>query len=139
MTEEQQTFDALVLASLAGVVGSKYLLGGALAVMTGSVNGSTLVLGSVPLTLVVGVALAVVAGGFVDRASWARALGLLTFLTVVGLSVPAVLAPDLVITVEAFGLVLAASYLLVRNPVASGDDPEIDEDDSAHRVGSTLR
>lgn len=139
MTETRPTFGALVLASLAGVVGTKYLLGGALALITGSANSSMLVADSVALTVGCGVLLAVVAGGFADGAVWTRYAAFTVFGLVVGLSVPTVLSGDPIVVAETVGLVVAVGYLAVRTPVDRVEDPAVAADDSASRFGSTLR
>ena len=139
MADTSPKFGALVVASLAGVVGTKYLLGGALALIDETVNSSMLVADSTVLTIGCGVVLAVAAGGFIEGAVWARTSTLLAFLLVAGLSVPAVLAFDPIITAETVGVGLSIVYLLRRNPIDRADEATVDETDSASRVGSTLR
>ena len=139
MADTSPKFGALVVASLAGVVGTKYLLGGALALIDETVNSSMLVADSIGLTICCGILLAVVTGGFIDGATWARLATILTFLIVAGLSVPAVLAFDPIIIVETVGMGLSLLYLLVRNPITRAEETTVDETDSASRVGSTLR
>lgn len=139
MTDTRPTFGALVLASLAGVVGTKYLFGSALALITGSANPSMLVTDSIALTAGCGILLGVVAGGFVDGAVWARYTALTVFVLVAGLSFPAVLSVDPVVVVETLGFVLSIAYLAVRNPVDRIEEPTVDSEDSASRFGSTLR
>ncbi|GGN87208.1 MULTISPECIES: hypothetical protein [Haloarcula] len=139
MSETRPTFGALVLASLAGVVGTKYLLGGALAMVTESVGSSMLVADSIALTVGCGVMLGVVTGGFVDGAVWARFAAIAAFVVVSGLSVSAVLAADPIVLVETVGMGLAVAYLLVRNPIERLEEPDVESEDSASRFGSTLR
>ncbi|WP_135302432.1 hypothetical protein [Haloarcula amylovorans] len=139
MTERTPRFGALVVASLAAVVGAKYLIGGALAMVETAVSDAMLVSGSVPATFAAGLLLAVVAGGIVDGAAWARAATVLMFLLVAALSVPALLAVDPIIVTETVGMGLASAYLLVRNPIEDESPRRVDEEDSASRIGSTLR
>jgi len=139
MVDTKPTFGALVVASLAGVVGAKYLMGGALAVIDESVSRSMLVADSIGVTIGCGVVLGVVAGGFVEGAFWARASTIAVFLLIGGLSIPAMLAADPIITTETVGMGLSIGYLLVRNPIERTEDAAVDETDSASRVGSTLR
>jgi hypothetical protein len=139
MANTSPKFGALVVASLAGVVGTKYLVGGALALLDASVVSSVMVMGMVPLTLVAGVLLCVVGGAFAEASALARPLGILTFLVVMGLSVPAIVGLDPVIIIETLGMSLAVLYLLVRNPIEIHETLKVDENESASRVGSTLR
>jgi hypothetical protein len=139
MANTSPKFGALVVASLAGVVGTKYLVGGALALLDASVVSSVMVMGMTPPTLVAGVLLCVVAGAFGDASTLARPLGILTFLLVMGLSVPAIVGLDLVIITETVGMGIAVLYLLVRNPIEVHEALKVDESESATRVGSTLR
>lgn len=139
MADTSPKFGALVVASLAGVVGTKYLLGGALAIIGSTVNSSMLVAGSTGLTIGCGVLLAIAAGGFVDGATWARLATVMTFLIVGGLSIPAVLAFDPIIVTETAGMGLCLIYLLFRNPIKVAEDATVDKSDSATRIGSTLR
>jgi len=139
MADTSPKFGALVVASLAGVVGTKYLLGGALALIDESVNSSMLVANSVGLTLGCAILLAIVAGGFVQGSVWARASTIVVFLLVGGLSVPAVLAVDPIIVTETVGMGLSLAYLLVRNPIERAAEATVDETKSASRAGSTLR
>ncbi|MBX0293746.1 hypothetical protein [Haloarcula nitratireducens] len=139
MTERTPRFGALVVASLAAVVGAKYLIGGVLATVETAVSDAMLVTGSVPATFAAGLLLVVAAGGIVDGAGWARAATVLTFLLVAALSAPALLAFDPIIVTETVGMGLASAYLLVRNPIEDESPRRVDEEDSASRIGSTLR
>jgi hypothetical protein len=139
MANTSPKFGALVVASLAGVVGTKYLVGGALALLDASVVSSVMVMGMTSLTLVAGVLLCVVAGACADGSALARPLGILSFPVVIGLSVPAIVGLDLVIITETVGMLLAVIYLLVRSPIEVHETLKVDEEESATRVGSTLR
>ncbi|WP_324661741.1 hypothetical protein [Haloarcula sediminis] len=139
MADTSPTFGGLVVASLAGVVGTKYLLGGALAAAGASVVSSVLVTDRVAVTLAVGVVLALVAGALAGAFVLARVMTVAAFLAVIALSYPSLRAVDPVIVVESVGMALSVLYLLVRSPVARTEPAHIDEDDSATRHGSTLR
>lgn len=139
MANTSPKFGALVVASLAGVVGTKYLVGGAMALLDASVVSSVMVMGMTPPTLAVGVLLCIVGGAFAEASTLARPLGIMGFLLVMGLSVPAILGLDLIIITETIGMGLAVLYLLVQNPIEIHEGLKVDENESASRVGSTLR
>lgn len=141
-------FSAVVLASLAGVVGVKYLVGSMLAVLSNwrepatvpTVEASPLVVGeSFVATAVCGILLLLVAGGFLTSLRSVRIWSIATFVLVVGLSVPSVLALDLITAVETVAFAGATLYLLRYNPVARRERNPVDESASASRHGSTLR
>jgi len=139
MATTKPKFGALVIASISGVVGGKYLIGGALALMIDSVVSSVLVAEMVSLTLACGVLLCVAAGAFADGSKWARPVTIITYTVVVGLSIPALQALDPVIITETLGMGLSALYLIVRNPIERVETTKVDDSDSATRFGSTLR
>lgn len=139
MVQTTPKFGGWVIGSIAGVVGVKYLLGGAIALIDDSVTSAMLVGDIIPLTLACGFLLCVVAGAFIDGATWARSLTVVSFLLVSGLSIPAVQAQDPVIIAETFGMVLSTLYLFVRNPIERKEVTKVDDSDSASRIGSTLR
>ena len=139
MADTSPKFGALVVASLAGVVGTKYLLGGALALIDETVTSSMLVADTVGLTIGCGTLLAVAAGGFIEGAVWARASTIVVFLLVGGLSYPAIISADPIIITETIAMGPALVYLLLRNPIKRAEDATVDETDSASRHGSTLR
>jgi len=139
MTSTKPKFGALVIASISGVVGAKYLIGGALALMIDSVVSSVLVAGTVSLTIGCGVMLCVVAGAFADGSTWARPMTIVAYALVIGLSIPAMRAMDPVIITETMGMGLSFLYLVVRNPIERMEATNVDDSDSATRYGSTLR
>jgi len=139
MTNTSPRFGGLVVASLAGVVGTKYLLGGALAAVDATSVSSVLVMDSVPATFAVGTVLALVTGALASAFVLARPMTIAVFLGVVGLSVPALRAADPVIVAESVAMVLSVLYLIVRNPIERTEPANVDESDSASRHGSTLR
>ncbi|WP_262176289.1 hypothetical protein [Haloarcula laminariae] len=139
MADTSPRFGGLVVASLAGVVGAKYLLGGALAAVGASVVDSVLVTDRIAVTLAVGVVLALVAGALAGAFVLARAMAIAAFLAVIALSYPALRAFDPVTVVESVGMALSVLYLSVRSPIVRTEPSHIDESDSATRHGSTLR
>jgi|GEM_PF-1381826 hypothetical protein len=139
MANTSPKFGGLVVASLAGVVGTKYLLGGALASVDATSVSSVLVMGNVPATFAVGTILGLVTGALASAFILARPMTIAVFLGVIGLSVPAIQAADPVIITESVGMVLSILYLAVRSPIERTEPANVDESDSASRHGSTLR
>ena len=139
MANTSPTFGGLVVASLAGEVGTQYLLGGALAAVDATAVSSVLVMDSVPMTFAVGTVLGLVTAALAGAFVLARPMTILVFLGVVGLSLPALRAVDPVIVAESIAMALSMLYLLVRNPTERVEPAHIDENDSATRHGSTLR
>jgi uncharacterized integral membrane protein len=139
MASRTPTFGALVIASLAGVVGIKYLVGGSLALIDGSMVSSITVSDTIALSLGVGVALCLLAGAFFEGVRWARPAGILTFAAVAGLSVPALQSMDPVIVTETVGMAVSVLYLFVRNPIEVEEATKVDDSESGTRTGSTLR
>lgn len=139
MADTSPKFGGLVVASLAGVVGAKYLVGGALAMVDATDVNSVLVMGNIPVTFVVGLLLGLVAGAIASGFVLARAMAVTMFLGVLAVSVPALQARDPVIITESIGMGVAILYLVVRNPIERVESARVDEEDSATRHGSTLR
>jgi len=139
MADTSPKFGGLVVASLAGVVGTKYLLGGALVTVDATDVPAVQVLGNVPLTFGVGLLLGLVTGALASGFVLARVMTIVLFLGVIGLSIPALQMRDPVIVVESVGMALAVLYLIVRSPIETVESANVDEDDSATRHGSTLR
>ncbi|MBX0302744.1 hypothetical protein [Haloarcula salinisoli] len=139
MANTSPKFGGLVVASLAGVVGTKYLLGGALAAVEATSLSSVLVLDSIPATFAVGTILGLVTGSLVSGFILSRHMAVAVFLGVIALSVPALRAADPVIIVETIGMMLSILYLLVRSPIERIEPANVDDSDSASRHGSTLR
>jgi len=139
MANTSPKFGGLVVASLAGVVGTKYLLGGALAAVDATSLSAVLVMDSIPATFAVGTILGLVTGALVSAFILSRQMTIAVFLGIIALSVPAIRAADPVIVIESIGMGLSILYLLVRSPVERVEPANIDESDSASRHGSTLR
>src|SRR6056297_742953 len=100
MANTSPKFGGLVVASLAGVVGTKYLLGGALASVDATSVSAVLVMDSVPVTFAVGTLLGLVTGALATAFVLARPMTIAVFLGIIGLSVPALQAADPVIITE---------------------------------------
>lgn len=148
MGDTNVRFGAVVVASLAGIVGTKYLVGATLALLSNwrrpatipEVSAGPLVVGeSFVVTVVCGILLLVVTGGLLTGLSATRPLGIATFLLVVGVSIPSILALEPFVTVESVGLLWATVYLLRHRPTVTESDATVDESTSASRFGSTLR
>lgn len=139
MARTSPKFGGLMVASLAGVVGLKYLLGGALVFVEMDVVSSVLVTDNLALTFAVGLTLALVTAALGSAFILARAISIAVFLGVMTLSIPAIMAGDFVIITETVGMVLSVVYLLARNPIDRTEPAHIDESESGTRHGSTLR
>jgi len=139
MANTSPKFGGLVVASLAGVVGTKYLLGGALAAVDATSLSAVMVMDSVPATFVVGTILGLVTGALATGFVLARPMAIAVFLGVIGLSLPALQALDPIIVTESVAMGLSILYLLARNPIERTEPANVDETDSASRHGSTLR
>lgn len=138
MADTSPKFGGLVVASLAGVVSTKYLLGGALATVDATSVNAVLVMQHIPLTFAVGTLLGLTAGAIYGGFVLARPMTILVFLGVIGLNIPALGAGNEVIAVESIGMGVAILYLLIRDPIERVEST-VEEDDSATRHGSTLR
>lgn len=139
MTNTSPKFGALVVGSLAGVVGIKYLIGGMLALINDTMVSSVTVADSAVFSLTIGLWLCLLAGAFVNGATWARPVALLTFVAVGAVSFPALRTIDPVIVTETVGMATAGLYLLVRDPIERVESASVDDSESASRIGSTLR
>lgn len=139
MANTSPKFGALVVASLSGVVGIKYLVGGTLALIDDSVISAVTVADMLSLTLGAGVLLCLVTGALYEAIPWARHLAILSFLAIGGLSVPALMSFDPIIVTETIGMALCTLYLLVRSPFKRDGAADIDDSESGTRTGSTLR
>lgn len=139
MVDTSPTFGGLVVASLVGVVGTKYLLGGALASAGASMVDWVLVTDSIAATFAVGVILYLAGVALATGFVLARSMTITIALGVILVSVPALRAGDIVIIAESIGMGLSVLYLFARSPIERAEQAHIDESDSATRHGSTLR
>jgi hypothetical protein len=140
MGETAKAFDAVLLAGVSSVLGAGFILSAMLALLSDSASSTAMVLAdSVPVGTVVGVLLLLTAGALGTEQRWARYVGVLSFGAVVVFGTP-VFTP--VTPLSIFYTVvslLAAVYLLFRNPISKTDRSQVDESTSATKVGSTIR
>ncbi|WP_226010155.1 hypothetical protein [Halomicrobium salinisoli] len=132
-------FDAVVMAALAGVLGGTYVVGASVAMMADSTESALLLGGSVGVTTVVGVLLLTTAGTLLAGQRWARYLAVLAFVPVVAFGYPRPGAVEAIPVFQTVVAVLSVLYLTFRNPVRGGDRSNVDDSESAAKVGSTIR
>ena len=135
---EDSEFDSVLIAALAGVIGGAYLVGAMVALMANSTESALLLGESIGVATAVGVLLLLTAGALAASQRWARFLGVLSFGPVIVFGHPTgALEP-----IPVFQTVVAAVsavYLTLRNPVKRRDRSNVDDSDSASKVGSTMR
>jgi len=139
MGETVKAFDALVLAGVAAVLGTVFVIGAMIGLLSGGETITLVLADSIVASTTVGVLLLLTAGALGTDQRWARVLGVCSFLAVVPLGFPSPSDPAVLPTVYTSFAGLATLYLLWRNPVTTGDRSEVDESTSATRVGSTIR
>jgi len=139
MGDTVKAFDALVLAGVAAVLGTVFLVGAMIGLLSGGDSITLVLADSVVASTVVGVLLLLTGGALGTDQRWARYLGIISFLIVVPLGFPSVSDPAVMPVVHTTVAVLATLYLLWRNPVATGERSSVDESTSATKVGSTIR
>lgn len=139
MGEEGKSFGAIVVASLAIIIGSKYLVTAMVVQMSRADLGIPMLLDSTLVTGLAGGALVLVAGGFISAVFLARPAGLLTFAAVALLNKPWVGAVEPIVIGEVAMAVVAVLYLALYNPINRTERTEVDESTSATRIGSTIR
>lgn len=141
-------FGGIMVASLAGVVGMKYLIGTALALlesrgdigeMLSTSQEPLLTGGSVLGTAIAAVLLLLVTGLIVTGTGYARGLAIGTFLVVIALGIPSLVITDPISVVETAAMLVAITYLLRRRPIRREARSAVDAETSGTRVGSTLR
>ena len=139
MGDTVKAFDALVLAGVAAVLGTVFLVGAMIGLLSGGDSITLVLADSVVASTVVGVLLLLTGGALGTDQRWARYLGIISFLIVVPLGFPSVSDPAVMPVVHTTVAVLATLYLLWRNPVKTGERSSVDESTSATKVGSTIR
>lgn len=139
MGEEGKSFGALVVASVALIMASKYLVTAMVVQLSPGPLDIPLLLDSTIVTAVVGVALVGVAGAFVAAVTFARAVAILTFAAVAILGKVWVGPVEPIVIGETAIAALGVLYLLVHDPIRREERTEVDESTSATRIGSTLR
>lgn len=140
MGETLKAFEALAIAGVGAVLGTGFVVGAMLALLSDGATTTALVLGnSVPVGTAVGVLLLLTAGALGTGQRWGRFLGVLSFGPVVAFGIPAVASAAVLPAVYTGLSLLVTVYLLLRNPVAKPEQSPVDESTSASKVGSTIR
>lgn len=139
MGEEGKSFGAIVVASVALIMASKYLVTAMIVGMSARPLDVPLLLDSTVVTAVTGVALVVVAGAFVTTVAFARAFAILTFAIVGVLGQVWVTPVEPIVVGETAVAALAVLFLLLYDPIVREERAEVDESTSATRIGSTIR
>lgn len=139
MGEEGKSFGAIVVASVALIMASKYLVTAMIVQMSATPLDIPLLLDSTIVTAVAGVALVVVAGAFVTAVAFARSFAILTFTAVAVLGQFWVAPVEPIVVGETAIAALAVVYLLLYDPIRREERTEVDESTSATRIGSTIR
>lgn len=139
MGEEGKSFGAIVVASVALIMASKYLVTAMIVQMSATPLDIPMLVDSTIVTGVAGVALAILAGAFVSAFTFARSFAILTFAAVAVLGQPWVAPVEPIVIGETMVAALAVLYLLLYDPITREQRTEVDESTSATRVGSTLR
>lgn len=139
MGETEQSFEALVLAGVAAVLGTGFVVGAMLALLSDGETTTLVLADSISVGTTVGVLLLLTAGALGTSQRWARFLGILSFGAVLVFGFPAVMELTVVPVAQTTIGGLATVSLLVRNPVRRTTRSEVDESESATKVGSTIR
>lgn len=139
MGDQSTSFDAGVIAALAIVLGVAYVIGGALALLSDGRSNVLLLLGSVPVTMTIGVLLALSAGLLATGERYGRYLGVMAFGAVVLFGRPSLSGPEALDVIQASASLLAALYMTLRDPIPKPERSHVDESESATKVGSTIR
>lgn len=139
MGETVKSFEALVFAGVAAVLGTGFVVGAMLALLSDGATTALVLGNSVPVGTVVGVMLLLTTGALGTGQRWGRFVGVLSFGPVVAVGIPAVTSAAVLPVVYTGLAALATVYLLFRNPVANSEQTPVDESTSASKVGSTIR
>jgi predicted ABC-type sugar transport system permease subunit len=139
MGEGDPTFGAIVIAGMTMLVGTKLLVSAMVELFSQASTSAQLMAGSVPVTIVVGMLLLVATGALVTRLGWSRPLGIVSLAVVAVLGAPTLADPDPVAIAQTVLALLTVLYLIVANPVERPGRSDIDESESASRIGSTIR
>ena len=139
MGEEGKSFGAIVIASVAMILGSKYLVTAMIVQMSPSQLDIPMLLDSTIVTAVAGTVLVMIAGGFVSAFTFTRAFSILSFAAIAIASKPWVTPVEPIVIGETMVAALAVLYLLLYDPIHKSGRTEVDESTSATRIGSTIR
>lgn len=132
-------FGAVVVATAGMILGVGYLLGAMLTLLSNGGNGVLLLANSVPVTSVTALLLLLTGGYLGTGHRSGRFFGVVAFGAVAIFGRPSLSSPDAFTVVLASFSLLVALYLLFRNPFSVTERSEVDESESATRLGSTLR
>lgn len=139
MGVDDTTFGAIVVAGMTMLLGTKLLVGGMIDMLSLS-NGSVgLLVGSVAVTVVVGLGLILATGGLITTLFWSRPLAILALAVLAVLGRPSLGAPEPVAVGQTAFALVTLLYLLFVNPLKRPERSNVDESESASRVGSTIR
>lgn len=139
MGEEGKSFGAIVVASIAVILGSKYLVLAMVVQMSPAQLAVPLLLDSTLVTAVVGTVLVLLSGGFVSGIAFTRSVAILTFAAAVVLAKPWVTPVEPLVIGESMVAATTVLYLLLEDPIHRPERTEVDESTSATRIGSTIR
>lgn len=139
MGEEGKSFGSIVTASIAVIMGSKFLVTAMVVAMAPGDLGVPLVLDSTIATGVAGAALVMVAGGFVAAFAFTRGVAILTFAAVAVAGEPWVAPVEPIVVGETVVAAIVVVYLLLYDPIHRAGRTDVDESTSATRIGSTIR
>lgn len=139
MGEEGKSFGAIVVASVALIMASKYLVTAMIVQMSASPLDIPVLLDSTIVTAVAGAALVLVAGGFVAAVTFARPFAIMTFGAVAVMGQPWITPVEPMVVGETVVAAIAVLYLLLYDPIHRPERTEVDESTSATRIGSTIR
>lgn len=139
MGEEGKSFGAIVVASVAMIMGSKYLVTAMVVAMSAEPLDVPMLLGSTLVTTAAGATLVMLTGAFVSGIAFARAFAIVTFAAVVVLSKPWVAPIEPLVVGESVVAACTVLYLLLYDPITRTERTEVDESTSATRIGSTIR
>lgn len=139
MGEEGKSFGAIVVASIAVIMGSKYLVLAMVVGMSATPLDVPLLLDSTLVTGVVGAVLVLLSGGFVSGIAFTRPVAILAFAAAVVLAKPWVAPVEPLVIGESMVAATTVLYLLLENPIHRAERTDVDESTSATRIGSTIR
>lgn len=139
MGEEGKSFGAIVVASVAMIMGSKYLVTAMVVAMSARPLDIPLLLDSTLVTTAAGVVLVMLTGAFVSGFGFARSFAIVTFAAVILASKPWVAPVEPLVIGECVVAACTVLYLLLYDPITRTERTEVDESTSATRIGSTIR
>jgi microcompartment protein CcmK/EutM len=139
MGEEETTFGAIVVAGMTMLIGTKLLVGSMIELLSVSGGTAQLMFDSVGVTAAVAIILLVTTGMLAAQMAWSRPLAIVALAVVAILGRPVLADPDPVALGQTVLAILTILYLLVKNPIRKPGRSDIDDSDSAARIGSTIR